>query len=243
MFYNVAMDVQFGKLTPKGNSNIFANSQAGFTGDNFFVPSKKTPELPAKQVSTGVRINDFDSKILENNAYQEIPDDMFKIEHKIQMLESILIKINSEVSTLKSLGAAVQISDLLERKRKIEEELAELNIKYEQLGLSAKISGQIASAVSKKHLVKESSFARVKKFLSKNVLARLSKKFGHKETMKEALDDLFNINSSVDELINMTTPYGETVERYEKLTAYLNKANVIQSQIARSIENMSKNIA
>jgi len=58
--------------------------------------------------------------------------------------------------------------------------------------------------------------------------------------MKEALEKLSNINLSVDELIKMQVPYGETIDRYEKLTAYLNKANVIHSQISRNVNDMTK---
>jgi len=113
--------------------------------------------------------------------------------------------------------------------------LRELNDKYIKLGLGAKFSGQITNAVGHKNNKKLGYFLLFRKFLSKNVLSKISKKFDYKETMKVALENLSHINSSVDELINMKTPYGETVARYEKLTAYLNKANVIHSRIAKNI--------
>lgn len=227
------MDVQFGKVKPN-NCNIFTKSSPDCFGENFFASGKKSLLKDSKQESSGIRINDFDSNILENNAYQVIGDDVFKLEHKIQMLEQTLLKVNNEIEALKSLGAQIQISDLIDRKKKIETALIELNDKYIQLGLSAKISGHIATAVGQNSGKKETSFFKAKKFLLKNILSKISKKFDYKETMQEALENLSSINSSVDELINMKTPYGETVARYEKLTAYLNKANVIHSKIARA---------
>lgn len=227
------MDVQFGKIE-SGNCNIFTKSSTSCFGGNFFASGQNNNPQPESQQSS-VRINDFDSNILEENAYQEIADDVFKIEHKIEMLENILLKINNEVTALKSLGAQIQITDLIDRKKKIESTLSELNDKYLKLGLGAKFSGQIANAVGQKNNNKLSYLSKFRKFLSKNVISKISKKFDYKETMKDALENLSNINSSVDELINMKTPYGETVARYEKLTAYLNKANVIHSRIAKNI--------
>lgn len=233
------MDVHFGKVKPS-SCNIFTKSSPGCLGENFFTSGQKSAPQEQKQEQPSIRINDFDSNILENNAYQGIGDDVFKLEHKIEMLEQTLLKVNNEIDALKSLGAQIQISDLIERKKKIETALIELNDKYIQLGLSARISGHIATAVGQNTGKKETSFTKAKKFLLKNVLSKLSKKFDYKETMQEALENLSSINSSVDELINMKTPYGETVARYEKLTAYLNKANVIHSKIARNVEQSAK---
>lgn len=236
------MDVKFGKIKSH-NGNIFTlksvntPSDANFFGSN----SDKKEEKPKQEFATsGSRINDFDSKILENNAYQEISDEMFKIEHKMGLLENTLSKINNEIEALESLGEGIQVYDLKNRKQKIEQELADLNKKYAELGLSSKISGQIASVVNFTSSKKSNSFSNLKKFLSKKVLSKLSKKFDYSQDMKEALYKLSNINSSVDELINMQVPYGETISRYEKLTAYLNKANVIHSQISRNMNSLSK---
>jgi hypothetical protein len=130
---------------------------------------------------------------------------------------------------------------LKERKRKIQEELVELNHKYSELGFGAKISGQIASVVKSSSSMKNlSGIAKTKKFFAKNVMGKISKKFGQAQSMKEALENLSNINTSVDELIKMQAPYGEMVERYEKLTAYLNQANVIHSKITRNVEAITK---
>ena len=234
------MDVKFGKIKP--SNNFFNDLSVSDSDENFFtsLPNVKKHESH----TSGNRINDYDSNILENNAYQALSDEIFKIEHKMNTMEESLSKINNEIATLEGLGYDIQINELKNRKQKIEQELAELNKKYSSLGLGSKISGQISSAVnlaSNKFgsIEKNNVFSKVKDFLSKKVLAKLSKKIDYTQTMKEALDNLSNINLSVDELIKMQVPYGENLNRYEKLTAYLNKANIIHSQISKNINTTS----
>ena len=53
--------------------------------------------------------------------------------------------------------------------------------------------------------------------------------------LSDSLDTLKSINQNVDELIAMKVPYGETTASYEKLTAYLYRANKIHSQITKSM--------
>lgn len=234
------MDVKFGKIKPQ--NNIFLTSLAPVSDENFFSSNSKSKKEEKKQqpFSSGSRMNDLDSNILENNAYQELPDEMFKIEHKMGLLEESISKLNNEIETLESLGYDIQVYNLKSQKEKLEKELTQLNAEYSKLGLSSKISGQIASAMSFTSRKKINIFSRAKRFVSKKILAKLSKRFNFSETMKDALDNLSNINYSVDELIKMKAPYGETVKRYEKLTAYLNKANLIHSQISRNINDITK---
>lgn len=232
------MDVKFGKV--KSYNNIFLSASEGEAVTNFFAPnSNQNKHKEQTHQSFSPRINDLDSNILEQNAYQEMPDELFKLEHKIGMLEQLISKLDTEIETLGNLGYDFQIYNLKDRKQRAEIELAELNKKYCELGLSARISGQIASAVnfSKKKI---GIFSRIKRFFSKKVLAKLSRKFDYNQTISEALDNLFNINLSVDELINMRAPYGESISRYEKLTAYLNKANILHSQINKNINKITK---
>lgn len=230
------MDVKFGKIRP--NNNIF--SASNFPDENFFVSNLNTIENSEQQKIVTLGINDYDSSILENNAYQLVSDEMFKIEYKIGMLENILSKLNSELKALQSLGGAIHISELEEKKQKIERELTELNKKYSTLGLSSRISGQIATAVNLTSNKNMNVFSKAKTFLSKKILAKISKKFGHNEALKEALENLCNINLSVDELIKMQIPYGETAKRYNQLTAYLNQANIIHSQISKNMDAIAK---
>lgn len=237
------MDIKFGKIKP--NSNFFTElpEESSVSPDaNFFTQQSNFDfkDERRNQPFQGQRLNDLDSNILENNAYQEMPDEMFKLEHKIGMLEASLTKIDNEIKTLESFGYGIQVFELKNRRIKIKEELDNLNKRYSSFGLGSKISGHIASAVNSTKNQKLNSVNNVKTFLSKKVLAKVSKKFDYSQKIKEALESLSDINLSVDELIQMQTPYGESINRYEKLTAYLNKANVIHSKITLNIDDLAK---
>lgn len=236
------MEIKFGKV--KTSNNMFAAASINSMEGNFFASnsdSKREKENQKKQSNPtpSHRINDYDSNILQNCAYQGISDELFKMEHKIGLLEQLLSKINTEIETLESLGYDIQVYNLKERKQKIEQELIELNQKYSELGLSAKLSGHIATAVNISNK-KMSVFLKIRKFFSKEVLSRISKKFNYKQLINEALGSLSNINDNIDELIKIQTPYGENITRYEKLTAYLNKANTLHMQINKNVNEMAK---
>lgn len=231
------MSMEFGKLKL---NNFLITSLNSRNDANFFESNSKQSEQqqqPQAQTSGG-RLNDYDSNILENNAYLTISDEMLKIEHRIDILEKMLAKLNTEIDVLQSFGYMVQITDLKHRREKILDELAELNEAYDKLGLSAKISNQLASAMSFTSNKKATAFSKFKAFIIINILARLSKKFNYSRVMKDLLSKLTNINSSVDELVTMKVPYGEMTSRYEKLTAYLNRANTIHAKISKDMKDI-----
>lgn len=231
------MSMEFGKLKAH---NFLLTSLTGRNDANFFESNSKQNEeqQQSKAQTSGSRINDYDSNILENNAYLTISDEMLKIEHRIDILEKMLSKLNTEIDVLQSFGYMVQITDLKHRREKILDELAELNEAYDKLGLSAKISNQIASAMSFTSNKKATAFSKFKAFIIIKILARISKKFNYSQVMKDLLSKLTNINSSVDELVTMKVPYGEMTSRYEKLTAYLNKANTIHAKISKDMKDI-----
>ena len=235
----IIMDIETDKYK---KDNFFASPLAIRSDDNFFASSSNIV-VKEKKHTISNRINDFDSNILENNAYQDIPDEMLKIEHKISILEKALIKISGEANALSGFGEISQIKENEERKKMVEKELAELKKKYSELGLSAKISGQITSVVSFTSNKKNSIFSRTKDFIVNKILAKISKKISSNLEMKATLEKLSSINSNVDELINMQVPYGETIGRYERLTNYLNKANVIHSQISKNLKGPKEFLA
>ena len=76
---------------------------------------------------------------------------------------------------------------------------------------------------------------KIQDFISRQILARLSKKIHSIITLSDYLEKLSDINRSVNELMYMNVPYGEKVQNYERLTEYLNQASVIHSRISRSL--------
>jgi len=231
------MDVRFGKVVANNSEKFFKTQPVNNTEGNFFSSNQEQEKEKKKEESSssGIRINDFDSTILENNAYQLIEDKMFKLEHKIGLLEKTLSRIDGEIDALENLNYDLQVPAIKERKRKIELELEESKKKYSQMGISAKLSGGLVSVVNFTSNKKNNVFLSAKTFLIKKVLTKISKKFDYSQKIKEALANLSDINMSVDELITLQAPYGETVNRYEKLSAYLNKVNVIHSNITKNV--------
>jgi hypothetical protein len=76
---------------------------------------------------------------------------------------------------------------------------------------------------------------KIHRFISKKILAKVSKKVRSIVAISDSLEQLSDINKNVDSLIDLNVPYGERVQNYEKLTEYLNKASLIHSKIAKSI--------
>lgn len=54
--------------------------------------------------------------------------------------------------------------------------------------------------------------------------------------LKQTLNKLNSINSDVDELINLSVPFGEKTDKYKMLCENLVKANQIHAQIRREIQ-------
>ena len=104
---------------------------------------------------------------------------------------------------------------------------------FSKRNLAEKIAG---SAI--KGSKKESVITRMQKFISKKIISKVSKKFKSIMDLSDSLDTLRSINQNVDELIAMKVPYGETTASYEKLTAYLYRANKIHSQITKSMSTI-----
>ena len=245
------MDIKFGKI--KSTTNISAptssadilneNQEEQFSSENFFSANHQNAKEEKKQqtfVQNSIRLNDYDSNILENRAYIELSDEALILEHKIANLEQVLEKLDKEILTLESLGTDIQLNALKERRLLVLNDLKELNKKYSSMDIGAKISGKLTNMASIASSGKKNMFSTVSDFVMKQVLGRLSKSFNYSNYMKDALKDLNNINESVDELILLKTPYGETINRYEMLTAYINKANSIHSQIYMRMKKMGK---
>ena len=76
---------------------------------------------------------------------------------------------------------------------------------------------------------------KIQEFISRHILAKVSKKINSIVTLNDSLEQLSDISRSVDELIDLNVPYGEKIQNYEKLTEYLNRANSIHSKISKSL--------
>ena len=76
---------------------------------------------------------------------------------------------------------------------------------------------------------------KINNFISRRILAKVSKKINSVVALSDSLEQLSDISKSVDELVGMNIPYGEKVQNYEKLTQYLSQANAIHTKISKTL--------
>ena len=181
------------------------------------------------------RLNDFDVNILEEKAYMNVEDESLKLEYRIEEKEKVLKELNEKISIADKVGNQQDLFSLRIKKQRIEGELRDLYKEYASKDLSSKISDGINNIAETANKRKMPVINAIKRFIKRQILARISKRFKSLVVLGDSLDTLATINKNVDELIKMKTPYGETAQNYERLTEYLYKANKIRSQISRSM--------
>lgn len=181
------------------------------------------------------RLNDIDQNILNNNSFKDLDDKTLKLECLIAEKEEALDALNSKIKGAELLGKLLDVMDLKIQAKQIENEIADLREQYSKRGLAEKLTTVITP---KKQKVKLSPIARLARFVSRKVIAKMSKKVQSIFDMSDSLETLTSINENVDELIAMKVPYGETKANYEKLTNYLYRANKIRSQINKRMQKL-----
>ena len=215
------------------NENPFGNKLQD--DDNFFLQPEEIRPINV-QTEPQRRLNDYDYNILKEDAYKDVTDEIFKLEYKISKTEEELKSIEDEIQAAKDVRDFNKVEFLFNRKKQLQEDLNGLIEIYNDTSLSAKISGGITNMLSPK--VKE-NFSGMKKLFgmfSDALISKLPKRFSSALELKKSLAKLENINKSVDELMTMQTPYGEAIDKYEKLTKYITRANTIQAQISKSLK-------
>ena len=200
--------------------------------DNFFLADSSVimPSEPAR------RLNDYDSNLLEEDAYKEVSDELFKIEYKIARIEEELKKIDGRIQSARDIYDYNQIEILSERKNQLKEEYQNLLNMYNEMSLPAKISDGILSIFGGKF---KNGFMCLQKGLnafSEAFMSKMPKKFASSVEIKKSLSKLESINKNVDELIGMNIPYGENIDKYEQLSKYIIRANSIQNNISKLIK-------
>ena len=211
--------------------NIF---QKGKQENNFFlaeeVPHLKSATEPAR------RINDYDSNLLQADAYKEIPDDVFKLEYKISRLEEEIKDIDGQLIAAHDIGDQALANKLKGRLITLRDEYETLLTIYSNKSLSAKISDGLSGVLGSNIKASfESVHSRIKN-ISDLIISKLPKKILSAIEIKKSLAKLENINKSVDELMKLKIPYGECVDKYSQLSKYIIRANSIQS-IFRNCSN------
>lgn len=197
--------------------------------DNFFIQTDYASMRQPSSEQQRKHINDYDFNILKEDAYKEVDDKILKLEYKISKAEAEIKDLSAQIQAARDINDYDLAESLMAQKKNYEEDLASLVSMYKDASLSTKISSGLTNKISKK-------FSGVKDYLtsvSDSLLSRLPGKFSNLVEIKNSLTKLENINKSVDELMNMHIPYGESVEKYDQLSKYILKANSIQSEISK----------
>ncbi|MCM1010627.1 MAG: hypothetical protein NC390_07110 [Fusobacterium sp.] len=176
------------------------------------------------------RLNGYDVNMI-NDITETVDDEVIQLGVKINNIEDGLAELRDKISATERLGKLPDVIKLKIREKELERELSELKTVYAQ-------KKSLSKPILKSKLKKRSDMPvirAIQRFISRKILAKISKKFRSIMALSDSLEMLSGINKSVDELIEMKVPYGESMENYQKLTSYLYKANKIHSQIVKSM--------
>ena len=178
-------------------------------------------------------LNDYDSNILQEDAYRDINDEIFKLEYKISRIEDEIADIDKQIQTAKEIYDYYHENVLTERKAKLKERLRILTDSYNEASLSAKISSGLTSKIKDKFL----DISKKVGSIGETLITKIPGKFASIIEIRNSLNKLENINKSVDELMNSRYPYGEAAEKYTQLSKYIARANSIQSEIYKFMKD------
>ena len=214
------------------NDNIFSrefNFSAGNPFDNKFT-SKAIPNTTETSTGSTRRLNGYDSTILNKTPIDQNEGEELSIEYRIKEKESIVKDLNSKIEIADTYGTQNEALCLKAKRQRV---LQELDTLRKQQVYGGRVLGE---KFSHEGFKKKMPFIyKVQNFISRQILARLSRKIKSVVNLTDSLEQLSEISKSVDELIEMNVPYGEKTKNYEKLTSYLAQANQIHSKISKSL--------
>lgn len=219
----------------KIGGNIFSQKY-NFSEVNPFSADFNPQEVKSTQNTTATnpikRLNGYDSAILNKTKYDEAETEDLSLEYRIKEKESIIKDLDSKIKVADNYGTQNEALGLKAKKQRITEEL---NTLRKQQMYGGRVLGEKSQAYHESFKQKMPIIYKIQSFISRQILAKVSKKVNSVVTLSDSLEQLSEISKSVDDLVDMNVPYGEKVQNYEKLTEYLNQANMIHSKISKSL--------
>lgn len=201
-----------------------------FSG-NFDPDKVQTPPVSSSATNPIKRLNGYDSAILNQTNFNEPEGEELSIDYRIREKEAVVKDLDAKIKVADNYGTQNEALGLKAKRQRILQELDTLR-KQQMYG------GRVLGEKTPYHQVfkeKMPLIYKVQSFISRQILAKVSKKVNSVVTLSDSLEQLSKISKSVDELVEMNVPYGEKVQNYEKLTEYLNQANVIHAKISKSM--------
>lgn len=215
------------KSTKNFGENIFTQKY-GFSEINPF-SSGYNPDATNPIVKPQKRLNGYDSTMLNNTT--ETSGEDLSFEYRVKEKEAQINDLNDKIKIADNYGTQNEALVLKAKRHRVQQELDTL--KKQQL-LSGRVLGE-SNFTHNSFKAKMPIIYKIQEFISRQLLAKVSKKVNSVVALSDSLEQLSEISKSVDELIEMNVPYGEKVQNYEKLTQYLNQANTIHSKITKSL--------
>lgn len=219
----------------KIGGNIFSQKY-NFSEVNPFSADFNPQEVKPTQNTTATnpikRLNGYDSAILNKTKYDEAETEDLSLKYRIKEKESIIKDLDSKIKVADNYGTQNEALGLKAKKQRITEEL---NTLRKQQMYGGRVLGEKSQAYHESFKQKMPIIYKIQSFISRQILAKVSKKVNSVVTLSDSLEQLSEISKSVDDLVDMNVPYGEKVQNYEKLTEYLNQANMIHSKISKSL--------
>ena len=210
----------------KKEVNLFVNTSRFGSGNPFNADGASSFD-GVKDVSKPVkRLNGYDSAILNKTAFDEAQERELSVDFRIKEKETLIKDLNAKIKMADDYGNINEALGLKAKRQRLMQELS---------ALKRNQADSVVSDVYSRGIKSIPVIRKVRNFVSRHVLAKVSKKINSIVALSDSLEQLSNISKNVDELIDMNTPYGEKIQNYEKLTEYLNKANKIHSNISKSI--------
>jgi len=206
--------------------------------NNFFLANSVT-DLNASfkfNSETSKRLNGYDSNLLEEDAYKDLSDEIFKLEYKITRIEEELKSYEMQIQAAKDISDCNLLNELINRKSMLERDYKTLLKNYNDRSFSAKITDNFLKMFGKKEKTRINYLKNLILKFSKTLVSIMPKQFSSLLELKKSLSKLENLNKSVDDLISMNIPYGENYNKYDQLSKYIIKANSIQADISRNMK-------
>lgn len=212
------------------------NTQSSSNFENFFMNENKiTNTINFTNINYAKRLNDYDLNLLEEDAYKDVEDDIFKLEYKIHKLEEELKNINSQLQVAIEINDYIKIKELASRKEFAESNYKELIAEYNTRSISTKITSKLSNYISNPIKARFNFINNLLTSFIKKISLKLPQKYLSIFELKNSLNKLENINKNVDELMTLNNSYSNDVNKYDRLSKYIIKANSIQAQINNSI--------
>ena len=212
------------------NTNIFTR-EFGFSPVNPF-NAKNINQVSFTQNSQK-RLNGYDSTILNNSKFDETEEQELSIDYKIKEKELSIKDLDEKIKIADNYGTQ---NEALGLKAKRQRYLQELSTLEKQRAYGGRVLGDKEKILHETLKEKMPVMYKIQSFVSRKILAKISKKVNSVVTLSDSLEQLSQISKSVDELMDMNIPYGERGGNYDKLTQYLSKANAIHSKISKSLK-------